>query len=42
MPQPTVPFDPNFAALGHALSMNGHGGVGKFVIVIHNHDRWRE
>jgi len=42
MPQPTVPFDSNFAALGHALSMNGHGGVGKFVIVIHNHDRWRE
>jgi hypothetical protein len=42
MPQPTVPFDSNFSALGHALSMNGHAGVGKFVIVIHNQDRWCE
>ena len=40
--QPAVLFDSDFAALGHTLSVNSHGGVGKFVIVIHNHDRWRE
>ena len=36
--QPTVLFDSDSAALGQALGVNSHVGVGKFVIVVHNQD----